>query len=85
MGHFHPTDIGPTNVIPISLKALVDMILQGPRIKNQSAKSTTDQPTLTISQMFMFNAVNHARTKCSKGKDSLLHSWPMHIEVDLLP
>ena len=46
-----------TNVIPTSLKALVDMILQGPSIKNQSAKTTTDQPALTISQMFMFNAV----------------------------
>ena len=55
-----------TNVIPTSLKALVDMILQGPSIKNQSAKTTTDQPALTIlSQMFMFNAVKHARTKCS--------------------
>ena len=54
-----------TNVIHTSLKALVDMILQGPSIKNQSAKTTTDQPALTISQMFMFNAVKHARTKCS--------------------
>ena len=54
-----------TNVIPTSLKALVDMILQGPSIKNQSAKTTSDQPALTISQMFMFNAVKHARTKCS--------------------
>ena len=56
---------GQTNVIHTSLKALVDMILQGPSIKNQSAKTTTDQPALTISQMFMFNAVKHARTKCS--------------------
>ena len=54
-----------TNVIPTSLKALVDMILQGPGRKNQSAKTTADQPALTISQMFMFNAVKHARTKCS--------------------
>ena len=38
-----------TNVIPTSLKALADMILQGPSIKNQSAKTTTDQPALTIS------------------------------------
>ena len=31
-----------TNVIPTSLKALVDMIHQGPRLNNQSAKTTTD-------------------------------------------
>ena len=62
-----------TNVIPTSLKALVDMILQGPSIKNQSAKTTTDQPALTISQMFMFNAVKHARTKCSNDMCSSGH------------
>ena len=62
-----------TNVIPTSLKALVDMILQGPGIKNQSAKTTTDQPALTISQMFMFNAVKHARTKCSNDMCSSGH------------
>ena len=61
-----------TNVIPTSLKALVDMILHGPSINNQSAKTTKDQPALTISQMFIFNAVKHARTKwsndmCSSG------------------
>ena len=54
-----------TNVIITSLKALVDMILQGPSRKNQSAKTTADQPALTLSQMFIFNDVKHARTKCS--------------------
>ena len=62
-----------TNVIPTSLKALVDMIRQGPSRKNQSAKTTTDQPALTISQMFMFNAVKHARTKCSNDMCSSGH------------
>ena len=62
-----------TNVIPTSLKALVDMILQGPSMTNQSAKTTTDQPALTISQMFMFNAVTHARTKCSNDMCSSGH------------
>ena len=33
-----------TNVIPTSLKALVDMILQGPSITNQSTKTTAGQP-----------------------------------------
>jgi hypothetical protein len=54
--------------IPRSLKALVDMVLEGPSIKDQSAKTTSDQPALTISQMFMFNAVKHVRTRYVKGK-----------------
>lgn len=56
------------HVIPKSLKALVDMVLQGPSIKDQSAKEGSDQAALTISQMFLFNAVKHSRHASTSGQ-----------------
>ncbi|WAQ98989.1 hypothetical protein MAR_023362 [Mya arenaria] len=57
------------HVIPKSLKALVDMVLQGLSIKDQSAKEGSDlQAALTISQMFLFNAVKHSRHASTSGQ-----------------
>ena len=46
------------NDIPKPLKALVDMILQGPSIKSKSYMTNTIQLALTISQLILFNFVN---------------------------
>ena len=50
------------------LKALVDMILQGPSIKSRSEMSNTIQPALTIAQLILFNSVKHARDGLCSGK-----------------
>lgn len=51
------------SVVPQSLLALVNMILEGPNIKHQTQLVTTASTTasLSISQLLMFNSVKHAR------------------------
>ena len=54
--------------VPKSLLALVAMILNGPTIQEQSSHST---PTLTISQLLMFNS--YARRRQSTSIRSITH------------
>jgi hypothetical protein len=49
--------------VPNSLIALVSMILNGPNIKEQSSHSTIPAPTLTISQLLMFNSCARHRKR----------------------
>ncbi|KAG0725079.1 hypothetical protein GWK47_004831 [Chionoecetes opilio] len=48
------------DVVPEKLKALVNMILQGPNIKDQT-KNDNKSTGLTIAQLMMFNSVKHQR------------------------
>ena len=47
------------SVVPQSLLALVNMILEGPNIKHHNSANTT--AAISISQLLMFNSVKHAR------------------------
>ena len=49
------------NIIPKSLLALVNMILEGPNIKHQTQLDTTTDVSLSISQLLMFNSVKRSR------------------------
>ena len=49
------------NIIPKSLLALVNMILEGPNIKHQTQPDTTTVASLSISQLLMFNSVKSSR------------------------
>ena len=42
--------------VPISLKVLINMVLNGPNIKSQSGSSSIYQPALTISQLLFYNS-----------------------------
>ena len=42
--------------IPMSLLALVAMIINGPNIEAQSSASSMPQPILTIAQLLMYNS-----------------------------
>ena len=50
--------------VPTSLLALVAMILNGPNIQEQSRQSSVSTPTLTISQLLMFNCATSTEYKC---------------------
>lgn len=66
--------------VPNSLIALVSMILNGPNIKEQSSHSTIPAPTLTISQLLMFNSC--ARRRKSTGSvQSTKHSHDRETPV----
>ena len=47
------------SVVPQSLLALVNMILEGPNIKHHNSANTT--AAISISQLLMFNSMKHAR------------------------
>ena len=72
--------------VPEKLKALVDMILEGPNIKNQT-ENDDKSAGLTISQLIMFNSVKHKRREESKSK-SIRHQrnreTPFPIYMSLL-
>ena len=57
--------------VPNSLLALVAMILNGPTIQEQSSHSSVSTPTLTISQLLMFNS--YARRRQSTSIESTKH------------
>ena len=42
--------------VPVSLKVLVNMVLNGPNIKSQSGSSSIYQPALTISQLLFYKS-----------------------------
>ena len=47
---------GQEESVPISLKVLVNMVLNGPNIKSQSGSSSISQPALTITQPLFYNS-----------------------------
>ena len=74
----------PEDSVPESLSALVQMILDGPNIVNQS-NSSNKPAVLSISQLLVFNAVKHGR---SSSKSKLYHytsqETPLPLYVSLM-
>jgi len=62
------TDCQAKSVPPLVL-ATVNMILQGPNIKDQAAKPT-NQAALTIAQLLKFNSVKHKQHGISTTKQT---------------
>lgn len=58
-GSFEPKS--QEDSVPVSLLALVVMVLNGPNIKAQSSSATMTQPVLTISQLLMSNSMVRRR------------------------
>ncbi|KAG0694558.1 hypothetical protein GWK47_027185 [Chionoecetes opilio] len=68
-GSFEPNS--QEDYVPVSLLALVAMVLNGPNIKSSS--STMPQPVLTISQLLMSNSMvrsHQHRGGCEPGKET---------------
>ncbi len=52
--------------VPVSLLALVAIVLNGPNIKAQSSSSAMSQPVITISQLLMYNSLVRRRENEAK-------------------
>ncbi|KAK1895105.1 Coiled-coil domain containing protein 25 [Dissostichus eleginoides] len=73
--------------VPLSLLALVNMILDGANIKHQTqlVHTATTKPALTISQLMVFNSVKHARNVDSphSARHSRSQETPLPIYLSL--
>ena len=80
-GSFKPSC--ETDLIPLSLIALVRMILDGPNIKRQSeVADATTRTSLSISQLLMFNSVKYGRSvNSSCGRHSRDRETPLTLYV----
>ena len=71
--------------VPKSLLALVNMILEGPNIKNQNGQEQVGiNVTLMLSQRFIFNAVKRHRGPTSENtttRHSLMRGTPLSIYI----
>ena len=66
--------------VPVSILALVAMVLNGPNIVAQSSSTTIPQSVLTISQLLMFNnMVRHRKDVTSITRHSKERETPMPI------
>ena len=77
------------NVVPKFLLALVDMILEGPNIKNENGyiEQVGINVALMLSQLLIFNAVKRHRDPTSENKTtrhSLMREIPLLIYVGLV-
>lgn len=66
--------------VPVNLKYLVSMFLNGPNIKDQH--STESQACLTLSQMILFNCKKRGSTK-SKSRHSLDLEPPLPLYIGI--
>ena len=57
--------------VPISLLALVTMVLNGPNIKSQTSSSSVPQPALTLSQLLLYNSTKRYKENAT---DNVRHS-----------
>ncbi len=53
--------------VPQYLLALINMVVEGPNIKYQATKTDRNQASLTISQLLVFNCVQHSRGNQDSG------------------
>ena len=60
------------NSVPVSLLALVAVVLNGPNIKAQSSSSAMPQPVLTILQLLMYNSL--VQRQENQAKSTTRHS-----------
>ena len=72
------------NSVPFNLTLLVNMILEGPSIEQQSKKLST-QSALSIAQLVKFNSVKHAR-KCETSyvRHNTNQETPLPLYISLL-
>ena len=58
--------------VPVSLLALVAMVINGPNIEAQSSSSAMPQPVLTISQLLMYNSL--VRRRKNQATSTIRHN-----------
>jgi len=82
-GRFEPNS--QEDSVPVSLLALVAMVLNGPNIKAQSSSSRMPQPVLTISQLLMSNSMVRRRedqqTSCTRHSQVRETPLPIYLGV----
>ncbi|XP_014664507.1 PREDICTED: uncharacterized protein LOC106806883 [Priapulus caudatus] len=61
-------------LVPVSLLALVSMVLYGPNITTQSSSVFTPQPALTLSQLLMYNSLVCQREIATTNRPTTWHS-----------
>ena len=59
--------------VPISLLALVSMVLYGPNITTQSSSAFTPQPALTLSQLLIYNSLIRQRNTTTTSRHTIRH------------
>ena len=69
--------------VPEELIALVNMILNGPSIKDQSHESSTPE-TLAISQLLKYNAVRHRHKKGETIRHCASQETPLPVYIGLM-
>ena len=69
--------------IPVSLLALVAMILYGPNITKQYDYESMPQPALTISQLLMYNCLHRKKT-ASTSRHSIEHETPLPVYLGMM-
>lgn len=60
--------------VPISLLALVSMVLYGPNITTQSSSAFTPQPALTLSQLLVYNSLVRQRNTATTSRPTTRHN-----------
>ena len=66
--------------VPVSLLALVSMVLNGPNIESQSSCSTGSQHARTLSQLLLYNSSKHHR---NEPTDSFRHNQQQETPVPI--
>ena len=66
--------------VPVSLLALVSMVLNGPNIESQSSCSTGSQHALTLSQLLLYNSSKRHR---NEPTDSFRHNQERETPVPI--
>ena len=71
--------------VPLSLKALVQMILEGASIESQSQSQQCVPAALSISQLLLFNALKHPRrpSEISKTRHNLTCETPLPLYLSM--
>ena len=73
------------NSVPNSLKTLVDMVLLGPSIENQSknVEQKTRQTSLTVSQLIYFNSIRHRKAAGEQSRHNIDRETPLPLYIGL--
>ena len=70
--------------VPVSLLALVAMILYGPNITTQYDYDSMPQPALTVSQLLMYNSVHRKTSTSTTSRHSIEHETPLPVYLGIM-
>ena len=70
--------------VPVSLLALVSMVLYGPNITSQSSRREMPQPALSLAQLLMFNSVNRRKADTTITRHNRDRETPVPLYVGVM-